>query len=102
MVSPSITEADLQAAQDVWSRHRIMLWDNYPVNDYSTNRLLLGPLTNRDAGMADKTIGISFNELVGFQDAFADRPRHPGRLRLEPGGLRRGTFMDAHPADPRR
>ncbi len=69
VVSPSITEADLQAAQAVWSRHRIMLWDNYPVNDYSTNRLLLGPLTNRDAGMADKTIGISFNELVGFQDA---------------------------------
>ncbi|WP_326563619.1 beta-N-acetylglucosaminidase domain-containing protein [Micromonospora peucetia] len=69
VVSPSITEADLQAAQDVWSRHRIMLWDNYPVNDYSTNRLLLGPLKNRDASMADKTIGISFNELVGFQDA---------------------------------
>ncbi|MCX4473588.1 beta-N-acetylglucosaminidase domain-containing protein [Micromonospora sp. NBC_01655] len=69
VVSPNITEADLQAAQDVWSRHRIMIWDNYPVNDYATNRLLLGPLKNRAAGMADKTIGISFNELVGFQDA---------------------------------
>ncbi|BCL17413.1 hypothetical protein GCM10017556_51520 [Micromonospora sagamiensis] len=69
VVPASITEADLRAAQDVWSRHRIMLWDNYPVNDYSPNRLLVGPLKNRDAGMADKVIGISFNGLVTFQEA---------------------------------
>ncbi|MER7444506.1 beta-N-acetylglucosaminidase domain-containing protein [Micromonospora avicenniae] len=69
VVSPSITEDDLRAAKDAWPRHRIMIWDNYPVNDYSTNRLLLGPLVNRDAGMADDVVGISFNELVQHQEA---------------------------------
>ncbi|MGS2617901.1 beta-N-acetylglucosaminidase domain-containing protein [Micromonospora sp. LZ34] len=69
VVSPSITEEDLRAAQEVWPRHRIMIWDNYPVNDYARNRLLLGPLVNRDAGMADDVIGISYNELVGDQEA---------------------------------
>nr|WP_281492818.1 beta-N-acetylglucosaminidase domain-containing protein [Micromonospora sp. MH33] len=69
VVSPSITEDDLRAARDVWPRHRIMIWDNYPVNDYSPNRLLLGPLVNRDAGMADDVVGISFNELVQHQEA---------------------------------
>jgi len=69
VVSPSITAADLQAARAVWPRHRVMIWDNYPVNDYSMNRLLLGPLVNRDAGMADTVVGISFNELVGDQEA---------------------------------
>ncbi|MEU2612408.1 beta-N-acetylglucosaminidase domain-containing protein [Micromonospora sp. NPDC007271] len=69
VVSPSITEDDLRAAQDAWPRHRIMIWDNYPVNDYSPNRLLLGPLVNRDAGMAGDVVGISFNELVQHQEA---------------------------------
>ncbi|OKI46770.1 hypothetical protein A6A27_36910 [Micromonospora sp. CB01531] len=68
-VSPSITEDDLRAAQEVWPRHRIMIWDNYPVNDYARKQLLLGPLVNRDAGMADDAIGISFNELVADQEA---------------------------------
>ncbi|KAB1161843.1 hypothetical protein F6X68_02535 [Micromonospora sp. AMSO12t] len=69
VVSPRITEDDLRAAQGVWPRHRLMIWDNYPVNDYSPNRLLLGPLVNRDAGMADDVLGISFNGLVQHQEA---------------------------------
>ncbi|MEV0810933.1 beta-N-acetylglucosaminidase domain-containing protein [Micromonospora sp. NPDC050200] len=69
VVSPSITRDNLRAARDAWPRHRIMLWDNYPVNDYSPNRLLLGPLVHRDAGMAGDVIGISFNELVQNQEA---------------------------------
>ncbi|GAA1549127.1 hypothetical protein GCM10009827_081930 [Dactylosporangium maewongense] len=69
VVSASITRDDLRAAKDAWPRHRIMLWDNYPVNDYSSNRLLLGPLVHRDAGMAGDVVGISFNELVQHQEA---------------------------------
>jgi len=69
VVSASITRDDLWAAKAVWPRHRIMLWDNYPVNDYSPDRLLLGQLVNRDAAMAGDVIGISFNELVQHQEA---------------------------------
>ncbi|HEY0699405.1 MAG TPA: beta-N-acetylglucosaminidase domain-containing protein [Micromonospora sp.] len=69
VVAPSITEDDLRAAQDAWPRHRIMIWDNYPVNDYNPSRLLLGPLVNREPGTAANAIGISFNELVQYQDA---------------------------------
>lgn len=69
VVSPTITSDDLAAAQDAFPRHRIMIWDNYPVNDYASNRLLLGPLVNRDPAMADDVIGISYNELVRNQQA---------------------------------
>jgi hyaluronoglucosaminidase len=69
VVSPTITVDDLAAAKEAFPRHRIMIWDNYPVNDYTPNRLLLGPLVNRDPGLAAHVIGISFNELVRDQQA---------------------------------
>jgi hyaluronoglucosaminidase len=67
VVSPAITVDDLAAVKKAFPRHRIMIWDNYPVNDYTPNRLLLGPLVNREPALASHVIGISFNELVRDQ-----------------------------------
>ncbi len=64
VVSRSITNDDVERVRTAFPRHRIMLWDNYPVNDYASNRLLLGPATNREAGIESKVLGISFNEMV--------------------------------------
>ena len=35
--------------------HPILVWDNYPVNDYVTSRLLLGPYTGREPGVAERS-----------------------------------------------
>jgi hyaluronoglucosaminidase len=42
-----------------------LVWDNYPVNDgIMTDRLHLGPLWGRDAGLADQCCGYLANPLV--------------------------------------
>jgi len=69
VVSPAITLDDLAAVKKAFPRHQIIIWDNYPVNDYTPNRLLLGPLVNREPDLATHVIGISFNELVRDQQA---------------------------------
>jgi len=44
-------------------RRRPLVWDNYPVNDYDTNRLLLGPIRNRPADLRSHTAGIIANPM---------------------------------------
>jgi hypothetical protein len=41
-------------------RHRIVIWDNYPVND-RTGALHLGPVTGREAGLAKVAYGYMSN-----------------------------------------
>ncbi|MGZ4886693.1 MAG: beta-N-acetylglucosaminidase domain-containing protein [Candidatus Aminicenantales bacterium] len=43
-------------------RHRIIIWDNYPVNDRS-GALHLGPVTGREAGLASVAYGYMSNPL---------------------------------------
>ncbi|MFE9396492.1 beta-N-acetylglucosaminidase domain-containing protein [Streptomyces flavidovirens] len=63
VIAPVITVAQAKAARDVFA-HPILLWDNYPVNDYVTNRLLLGPYNGREKGMpAELGSGITANPM---------------------------------------
>ncbi|MGR8007011.1 beta-N-acetylglucosaminidase domain-containing protein [Streptomyces hypolithicus] len=63
VIAPVITVAQARAARDVFA-HPILLWDNYPVNDYVTNRLLLGPYNGREKGMpAELGSGITANPM---------------------------------------
>ncbi len=48
VVARSVSLEDLQRTTRIF-RHPLILWDNYPVNDYQPSRLLLGPLEGRDA-----------------------------------------------------
>jgi hyaluronoglucosaminidase len=61
VIAPSITDDQAAAAKSVFG-HDILLWDNYPVNDYVTNRLLLGPYVGREPGLS--LSGITANPMI--------------------------------------
>ena len=64
VVSPTITRADLDAAADGFG-HELLLWDNYPVNDFAPERLFLGPLTGRDPELAEgRCAGLIANAML--------------------------------------
>ncbi|MEU2130421.1 beta-N-acetylglucosaminidase domain-containing protein [Streptomyces sp. NPDC018352] len=63
VVAPTMTVAQAEAARTVFN-HPILTWDNYPVNDYATNRLLLGPFSGREKGLPGKLAGITANPMI--------------------------------------
>lgn len=63
VIAPVITRAQAAAAKSVFG-HDILLWDNYPVNDYVTGRLLLGPYVGRDAGLGTSLVGNTANPMI--------------------------------------
>ncbi|MDX3865499.1 beta-N-acetylglucosaminidase domain-containing protein [Streptomyces europaeiscabiei] len=63
VIAPTITAAQVRQAREVYG-HPILVWDNYPVNDYVTSRLLLGPYTGREAGVARASVGVTANPMV--------------------------------------
>lgn len=64
VVSPEITGEQAQVAADMFD-HDLLLWDNYPVNDFKTSRLFLGPLENRDSDLTDHgVLGITANPMI--------------------------------------
>ncbi|MGW3117092.1 beta-N-acetylglucosaminidase domain-containing protein [Streptomyces sp. NPDC001107] len=63
VIAPSITTEQLKQARTVYG-HPILVWDNYPVNDYVTSRLLLGPYTGREPGVASEAVGVTANPMV--------------------------------------
>ncbi|MFE5093930.1 beta-N-acetylglucosaminidase domain-containing protein [Streptomyces sp. NPDC056638] len=63
VVAPTMTVAQADAARTVFN-HPILTWDNYPVNDYATNRLLLGPFSGREKGLPGKLAGITANPMI--------------------------------------
>ena len=63
VVAAVITTAQAASAKAVYG-HDILVWDNYPVNDYVTNRLLLGPYVGRGPGLAGSLIGITANPMI--------------------------------------
>lgn len=63
VIAPTITAKQVTQAREVFG-HPILIWDNYPVNDYVTSRLLLGPYTGREAGVAEAATGVTANPMV--------------------------------------
>ncbi|MDQ4030315.1 MAG: protein O-GlcNAcase [Actinomycetota bacterium] len=64
VVPQAISRQDLDDAADALD-HELLLWDNYPVNDFDTERLFLGPLRGRDARLADgRLAGIVANGML--------------------------------------
>lgn len=63
VVPAGISVSDVDKAKAIY-KHDLLVWDNYPVNDYARDRLFLGPLYNRDAGLADHgIIGLTSNPM---------------------------------------
>ncbi|MFB7185015.1 beta-N-acetylglucosaminidase domain-containing protein [Streptomyces sp. NPDC056230] len=63
VVAPTMTVAEAEAARTVFG-HPILTWDNYPVNDYATDRLLLGPFNGREKGLPGRLAGITANPMI--------------------------------------
>lgn len=64
IVVEEITEADVVAAAAAFGR-RIVLWDNFPVNDFDRTRLFLGPLTGRPTAVTELPLdGIVANAMI--------------------------------------
>ena len=63
VIAPTITAAQAAQAKAVYG-HDILLWDNYPVNDYVTNRLLLGPYVGRARDLTGDLYGITANPMI--------------------------------------
>lgn len=60
-VSPSISVEDVLRYKEV-VQHEMILWDNYPVNDYH-NTMYVGPLDNREAGISEVLYGMMANPM---------------------------------------
>lgn len=64
VVVGEVTRADIDAAADSF-RRRLLLWDNFPVNDFDRSRLFLGPLRGRTTDVAGSALlGISANPMI--------------------------------------
>nr|WP_042189117.1 beta-N-acetylglucosaminidase domain-containing protein [Kibdelosporangium sp. MJ126-NF4]CEL18668.1 FIG01038157: hypothetical protein [Kibdelosporangium sp. MJ126-NF4]CTQ98152.1 FIG01038157: hypothetical protein [Kibdelosporangium sp. MJ126-NF4] len=62
VISRTITTQDMAAAHANF-QHPMLIWDNYPVNDYVPGRLLLGPLTGREPGLGASSTGLAANPM---------------------------------------
>ncbi|MEW1656118.1 beta-N-acetylglucosaminidase domain-containing protein [Streptomyces sp. NPDC093707] len=63
VLAPAITAAQAKQARQVFG-HPILIWDNYPVNDYVTKRLMLGPFNQRGPGLPAQLAGITANPMI--------------------------------------
>lgn len=62
VIPATITAAQAQQTASEFG-HKILVWDNYPVNDYQPTRLFLGPLVGRAADLASQVAGFTSNPM---------------------------------------
>lgn len=64
VIPNGISKDEAAEAQRVWGR-KVLVWDNYPVNDWSetTGRLLLSPYDQREAGLHEQVSGVALNPM---------------------------------------
>jgi hyaluronoglucosaminidase len=64
VVSKAITRDDLDTAAEAFG-HELLIWDNYPVNDFAPDRLYLGPLRDRDPTLFEgRCAGLIANAML--------------------------------------
>ncbi|WP_243646995.1 beta-N-acetylhexosaminidase family protein [Scopulibacillus darangshiensis] len=63
VVPENVTSEGAEKVSQIF-KHDLLLWDNYPVNDYDRNRLFLGPLVKRDADLTEHgVLGVTANPM---------------------------------------
>lgn len=64
IVVGAVSRDDIDRAAASYQR-RLVLWDNFPVNDFEPSRLFLGPLTGRTTNLAGSAlVGVLTNPMV--------------------------------------
>jgi len=67
VVSPTIRAVDARAFDKIVGRN-VVVWDNYPVNDYGVGHdLFLGPVTGRGPDLVGAISGLVANPSIGWQ-----------------------------------
>ncbi|MBD0330015.1 MAG: beta-N-acetylglucosaminidase domain-containing protein [Thermoleophilia bacterium] len=65
VVSAAIGREELDVAVARFRGHELLLWDNYPVNDFAPETLFLAPYRGRDPRLADgRLYGVVANAMV--------------------------------------
>ena len=65
VVSIGISREALDLAVERFRGHELLLWDNYPVNDFEPRKLFLGPLRGRDPRLTEgRCAGLVANAMV--------------------------------------
>ena len=65
VVSLAIAREELDAAVARFGDRDLLIWDNYPVNDFDPGRLFLGPLRGRDPRLASgRLVGLIANAML--------------------------------------
>lgn len=62
VVPAAILKREAAAARAVYG-HKILVWDNYPVNDYIPGRLPMAAYTGRENGLSESLTGIISNPM---------------------------------------
>lgn len=62
VVSPALRTAQAREAARLYG-HPLLVWDNYPVNDYTADHLLLGPYTGRQDSLPGAVAGLLANPM---------------------------------------
>ena len=92
VVPESITLADMEDIGDRMG-HRLLLWDNYPVNDLTMqDEMHIGPLTGRDPRLPERVHAHLANPLLQEELSFIP-VGHLLRLCAGPFGLRSGEEL---------
>jgi hyaluronoglucosaminidase len=65
VVSHAIAREELDVATARFGGRELLLWDNYPVNDFAPKLLFLGPLRGRDSRLFEgRCAGLIANAMV--------------------------------------
>ncbi len=97
--SPTLTAADARSWTKALGDRRVIVWDNYPVNDaLMTESLHLGPYQGRDPDLADVVGGILCNPMT---QAYASQVALGTAMDflVDPDGYRAGRSWSGAIAD---
>nr|WP_269204566.1 beta-N-acetylglucosaminidase domain-containing protein [Motilibacter deserti] len=106
VVAPTVTAAQTQQARTLYGSHPLLLWDNYPVNDYSEDRLYLGPLVGRAPDLPAAGLdGVIANPMVQAEPSLlplattADYAWNPAAYDPDASQARAARYLAGDAAD---
>ncbi|MFI9154879.1 beta-N-acetylglucosaminidase domain-containing protein [Streptomyces sp. NPDC053367] len=93
VVSPTLRADQAREARRLYG-HPLLVWDNYPANDYTADHLLLGPYEGRERGLPAEVEGVTANPM---NQAVASDPAlfSLAAYTWNPGAYRPAAALDA-------
>ncbi|MFB6725942.1 beta-N-acetylglucosaminidase domain-containing protein [Kribbella sp. NPDC056345] len=108
VVSPTITTQDAAQASAAFGGRKLLIFDNYPVNDFASMSQHLGPLVGRDAGLPQYATAYLINEMQEAEPSLialgtaAEYAWNPGAYQPQEAWSRMLTELGGPAADALR